>query len=63
MHAVSTNQIADILHFDDNRYHCHKKWKDSQKTRAILLIFLLDLEIARVAVQEIHQNNENDSLQ
>ena len=24
MHAVSTNQIADILHFNDNRNYSHE---------------------------------------
>ena len=37
----------------------HKKRKDSLETRAVLLIFSLELEISRVAVQKIHQNSEN----
>ena len=36
--------------------HSHKKRKDSLKTRAVLLMFLVELEISRVAVQGIHQN-------
>ena len=36
--------------------HSHKKRKDNLETRAILLIFLLELEIFGVAVQRIHQN-------
>ena len=38
--------------------HSPKKWKDSQETRAILLIFSLEFEISGVAVQSIHQNSE-----
>ena len=37
-------------------YHSHKKRKDSRETRAVLLIFSLELEISRVDVQRIHQN-------
>ena len=36
--------------------HSHKKRKDSLKTRAVLLMFLVELEISGVAVQGIHQN-------
>ena len=35
-------------------YHGHKKQKDNLETRAILLIFPLELEISGVAVQRIH---------
>ena len=38
--------------------HSHKKRKDSLETRAVLLVFWLELEISGVAVQEIHQNSE-----
>ena len=38
--------------------HGHKKQKDSLETRAVLLIFSLELEISGVAVQSIHQNSE-----
>ena len=38
--------------------HSHKKRKDSLETRAVLLIFFLELEISGVAVQGIHQNSE-----
>ena len=38
--------------------HSHKKRKDSPETRAVLLIFFLELEISGVAVQSIHQNSE-----
>ena len=38
--------------------HGHKKRKDSPETRAVLLIFWLELEISGVAVQSIHQNSE-----
>ena len=43
-------------------YHSHKKRKDSLETRAVLLIFLLELEISGVAVQSIHQNSEKWQL-
>ena len=36
----------------------HKKRKDSPETRAVLLMFLLELEISAVAVQSIYQNSE-----
>ena len=36
----------------------HKKRKESLETRAVLLIFLLELQISGIAVQGIHQNNE-----
>ena len=35
-------------------YHSHKKRKDSLETRAVLLIFSLELRISGVAVQGIH---------
>ena len=38
------------------------KWKDSLEIRAILLIFLLEPEISRVTVQEIHENSKNGYL-
>ena len=43
-------------------HHSHKKRKDSLETRAVLLIFSLQLEISAVAVQSIHQNSENRRL-
>ena len=46
-----------------NSDHSHKKQKDSVETRAILLVFLLELEILGVVVQEIHQNSKNGYLQ
>ena len=36
----------------------HKKREYSLKTRAMLLIILLELEISAVAVQSIHKNTE-----
>ena len=36
-----------------------RKRKDSLETRAVLLIFSLELEISGVAVQSIHQNSKN----
>ena len=41
-----------------NSHHSHKKRKDSLETRAVLLIFSLELEISGVAVQSIHQNSK-----
>ena len=38
-------------------YHSHKKRQDSLETRAVLLIFSLELKISGVAVQRIHQNS------
>ena len=42
--------------------HSHKKRKDSLETRAVLLIFLLKLEISVVAVQVMPQNSKNGCL-
>ena len=44
------NKKATLKHF-------HKKRKDSLETRAILLIFFLELTISGVAVQGIHENS------
>ena len=38
--------------------HNHKKRKDSLEKRAVLLIYLLELEIYGVAVQRIHENSQ-----
>ena len=38
--------------------HSHKKRKDSLETRAVPLMFSLELEISGMAVQSIHQNSE-----
>ena len=38
--------------------HNHKKLKNSLETRAVLLVFWLELEISGVAVQEIHRNSK-----
>ena len=40
----------------------HKKRKDSPETRAVLLIFFLELVISGVAVQGTYQNSENHCL-
>ena len=40
------------------RNHSHTKRKDSLETRTVLLIFLLELEMSRVAAQVAHQNSE-----
>ena len=41
--------------------HSHKKRTDCLKTRAVLLMFWLELEISGVAIQEIHQKNEKNA--
>ena len=41
--------------------HSHKKRRYSLKTRAVLLIFSLELEISGVAVQSIHQKTTKNS--
>ena len=38
--------------------HSHKKRKGSLETWAVLLIFLLELEISRVTAQSIHKNSK-----
>ena len=38
--------------------HSHKKRKDSLERRAVLFIFLLELEISGVAIQRINENSE-----
>ena len=38
--------------------HSHKKRKDSLETRALLLIFLLEIEMSGMAIQSIHQNSK-----
>ena len=43
-------------------HHSHKKRKDSLETRAILLMFLLELELSGVAVQGIYQNSKKLKL-
>ena len=40
----------------------HKKRKDSLETRALLLMFSLELEICGMAVQSIHQSSEKCQL-
>ena len=42
--------------------HGHKKRKDSPETRAVLLIFSLELEISGVAAQSIYQNSKKWQL-
>ena len=39
-------------------HHSHKKQKDGLETRAVLLIFSLELEISGVAIERIHQTSE-----
>ena len=50
--------FSGILQSNERFFHSHKKRNDSMETRAVLLIFLLELEISGVAVQNIHQNSE-----
>ena len=59
----SNDQIKIMISFlqritEDHDYHSHNKRKDSLETRALLLIFSLELEISGVAVQRIHRNSE-----
>ena len=42
--------------------HSHKKRKYSLETRAVLLVYWLQLESSGVAVQEIHRNSEKAVL-
>ena len=39
-------------------FHNHKKRKNTLETRAVLLMFSLELIISRVVVQSIYQNSE-----
>ena len=50
-HAPSSNTVSASK-------HSHKNRKDSLETRAVLLLYLLELEISGVAVQSIHQNSK-----
>ena len=52
------NKRLILAVFFDQKYHSHKKGKDSFKTQAVLLIFSFEIEISRMAVQRIHQNSE-----
>ena len=51
---ISQTHLPSIRQFD----HSHKTRKDGLETRAVLLIFSLELEISGVAVKRIHQNSE-----
>ena len=42
--------------------HSHKTRTDSLETRAVFLIFSLELEISGVAGQKIHQSTKNDGF-
>ena len=48
MHAVSTNQIADILHFNDNEIETSDKWHDKS-----LGIFICTLQEFRSNPPEV----------
>ena len=39
-------------------FHSHKKLKNTLETRAVLLMFSLELIISRVVVQSIYQNSK-----
>ena len=54
MAAQNINRQIKILRENPS----HEKWKDSLEKRAVLLIFMIELEISGVAVQSIHQNRE-----
>ena len=43
---------------DNYSKHSHKKRKDSLESRAVMLAFLLELEISGVAVQSIYHNSK-----
>ena len=60
--TLTSKKFKIKLNFLFHLLHSHKKWKDSLATRAVLLIFLLELEITGLAVQRIHQNSENDGF-
>ena len=51
-----------MLHIGLESNHSHKKQKDSLETWAVLLLFLLELEMSGVAVQSIHQNSKKWQL-
>ena len=52
---ICFNKVSKVMYVKIIK-HSHKKRKDNLETRAILMIFLLELEIFGVAVQRIHQN-------
>ena len=59
----STQLFTSVPQNSSKGNHNHKKRKQSLETRAVLLIFLREHEISGLAVQEIHENNENGCLQ
>ena len=50
-------RTSKYVHISITTHHSHMEGKDSRETRAILLIFLFELEIFGVAVKRIHQNS------
>ena len=62
--SVTFKLLADaFLFFDVKRLsHSHKKREDSLETRAVLLIFFLELEIYGVAVQGYIKTAKNDGV-
>ena len=50
--------VKEIENTSTSFKHSHKKWKDSLETRAVLLIFYLELEISGLAVQRIDQSSK-----
>ena len=63
---ISNSYLTFLNHdgtMDNECIHSHKKRKNSLEIQTILLIFLLELKIAVVAVQGIHQNSNNGFLQ
>ena len=52
------NKLVEFCSHFYLRIHSHKKRKDSVEIWTVLLIFSLELQISRVAVQRIHQNSK-----
>ena len=55
-----TGWVNKLVEFCSQFYlliHSHRKRKDSVEIRTVLLTFLLEIEISRVAVQRIHQHS------
>ena len=55
---LASNTIKNESIHLNSWHHSHKKQKNILETKVVLLIFSLELEISRVAVQRIHQNSE-----
>ena len=60
--GFSKNRKLIDVHGTALSEHSHKKRKDSLETRAVLLMFSLELVISVVAVRSIHQNRKTWQL-